>query len=84
MSLDASPPRAAAPDRSTFTTRERHVIGAIKQGKSNKIIAYELSMCESTVKVHVRHIMKKLGARNRTAVAMRFDDTAILPVSDFR
>jgi DNA-binding NarL/FixJ family response regulator len=33
------------------------------------LIAYELMMCESTVKVHVRHIMKKLGATNRTQVA---------------
>lgn len=35
----------------------------------NKLIAYELNMCESTVKVHVRTIMKKLKARNRTEVA---------------
>ena len=33
------------------------------------IIAYELNMCESTVKVHVRNIMKKLNAKNRTEVA---------------
>jgi DNA-binding NarL/FixJ family response regulator len=35
---------------------------------ANKLIAYELSMCESTVKVHVRNIMKKLKATNRTQV----------------
>jgi len=40
-------------------------------GKSNKIIAYDLNMCESTVKVHVRHIMKKLQAKNRTDVAIK-------------
>lgn len=40
-----------------FTGRQKQVIEAIRLGKPNKIIAYELSMCESTVKVHVRTIM---------------------------
>jgi DNA-binding NarL/FixJ family response regulator len=53
-----------------FTVRQLTVIESLRQGKSNKIIAYELNMCESTVKVHVRHIMKKLGAKNRTEVAL--------------
>lgn len=55
-----------------FTHRQLQVVEAIRQGKPNKIIAYELSMCESTVKVHVRTIMKKLKARNRTQVAYLF------------
>jgi DNA-binding NarL/FixJ family response regulator len=50
------------------------VIRAIQQGKPNKIIAYELNMCESTVKVHVRHVMKKLRAKNRTDVAIKATD----------
>ena len=33
------------------------------------MIAFELKMRESTVKVHVRNIMKKLNAKNRTEVA---------------
>ena len=41
-----------------------------RQGKQTKIIAYELGMCESTVKVHIRQIMKKLNARNRTQVVL--------------
>jgi DNA-binding NarL/FixJ family response regulator len=52
-----------------FTAKQAAVIEAIRKGKANKTIAYELSMCESTVKVHVRNIMKKLKARNRTQVA---------------
>ena len=40
-----------------------------KRGKPNGFIAYELKMRESTVKVHVRNIMKKLHATNRTEVA---------------
>jgi len=54
-----------------FTRRQAAVIEALRKGKANKIIAYELNMCESTVKVHVRNIMKKLNAKNRTEVAYR-------------
>lgn len=57
--------------KSGLTTRELSVVQAIRQGKPNKVIAYELNMCESTVKVHVRHVMKKLHARNRTEVAVK-------------
>ena len=51
------------------------MVEAIRQGKPNKIIAYELNMCESTVKVHVRAIMKKLKARNRTEVAYLYSSS---------
>jgi DNA-binding NarL/FixJ family response regulator len=59
------------PTSGLVTSRELAVIRAIQQGKSNKVIAYELNMCESTVKVHVRNIMKKLNAKNRTEVAIK-------------
>jgi DNA-binding NarL/FixJ family response regulator len=52
-----------------FTARQAVVVEALRRGKANKIIAYELNMRESTVKVHIRNIMKKLKARNRTEVA---------------
>ena len=52
-----------------LTPKQRLVVEAIRQGKANKTIAYELKMCESTVKVHVRAIMKKLEVKNRTQVA---------------
>jgi DNA-binding CsgD family transcriptional regulator len=53
------------------TAREAAVVRALQQGKSNKVIAYELNMCESTVKVHVRNLMKKMKARNRTDLAIK-------------
>lgn len=56
-----------------FTSREEDVIDALSQGKPNKIIAYELNLCESTVKVHIRNIMKKLKARNRTEVIFKIN-----------
>jgi DNA-binding NarL/FixJ family response regulator len=54
-----------------LTSRQLSVLQYLTQGKSNKIIAYELKMSESTVKVHVRNIMKKMRASNRTEVAFR-------------
>ncbi|TPN44814.1 MULTISPECIES: response regulator transcription factor [unclassified Mesorhizobium] len=61
--------KSQAQEDNFFTSRQISVIEALRRGKANKIIAYELNMCESTVKVHVRNIMKKLRARNRTEVA---------------
>jgi DNA-binding NarL/FixJ family response regulator len=62
-----------------FSPRQREVLERLKQGKQNKIIAYELDMCQSTVKVHVRHIMRKLKARNRTQVALLTSETIDWP-----
>ena len=57
--------------RSSFTVRQAAVAEALRRGKANKMIARELNLCESTVKVHIRNIMKKLGATNRTEVACK-------------
>jgi DNA-binding NarL/FixJ family response regulator len=53
------------------TSREAAVIRAIQKGLSNKVIAYDLNMCESTVKVHIRNIMRKMKAKNRTDIAIK-------------
>ncbi|KAA0968120.1 response regulator transcription factor [Aureimonas fodinaquatilis] len=65
------------PVNGMFTARQMAVVDALRRGKANKIIAYELNLRESTVKVHVRNIMKKLKATNRTEVAFKIRD--ILP-----
>jgi DNA-binding NarL/FixJ family response regulator len=54
-----------------LTSRQTAVLNHLQQGEANKIIAYELGMSESTVKVHVRNIMRKMGATNRTQVAYK-------------
>ena len=54
-----------------LSERQAAVADAVALGKPNKIIAYELELCESTVKVHIRTIMKKLQARNRTEIAFK-------------
>jgi DNA-binding NarL/FixJ family response regulator len=59
------------PAASLFTVRQAAVLAALHQGRSNKQIAYQLQMSEGTVKVHVREIMKKVHARNRTEVVLR-------------
>lgn len=66
--------QTARPMSSMFTQRQAEVVQALRRGKANKIIAYELNMRESTVKVHIRNIMKKLKATNRTEVAYKIND----------
>jgi DNA-binding NarL/FixJ family response regulator len=55
-----------------LTARQQEVLRLLRQGSSNKVIARLLDMRESTVKVHVRQIMRKLGAANRTQAALYF------------
>ena len=62
------------PLESMFTARQAEVATALRRGKANKIIAYELNLRESTVKVHIRNIMKKMKASNRTEVAYKLND----------
>jgi DNA-binding NarL/FixJ family response regulator len=52
-----------------LTPRELSVIDLLREGKPNKLIAARLDMQENTVKVHVRNILKKLNAANRTHAA---------------
>jgi len=49
-----------------LTTREVEVLCQIASGKSNKLIADQLSVTEETVKGHVKNILSKLGAKDRT------------------
>ena len=56
-------------DELNLTSRELSVIDLLRQGQPNKRIALRLNMRESTVKVHVRNILKKLRVSNRTHAA---------------
>jgi DNA-binding NarL/FixJ family response regulator len=53
----------------SLTPRENEVLARLRQGTPNKLIAYDLNIAESTVKVLVRRILRKLNAQNRTEVA---------------
>ncbi len=61
-----------------LTPRERDVLHGITQGKSNKEIARDLDIQEVTVKLHVRTLSNKLGARNRTHAAMLGRDLGLM------
>ena len=52
------------------TERQYAVLVGLCQGDPNKVIGRKLGMTETTVKVHVREIMRKLGVSNRTQVAI--------------
>jgi DNA-binding NarL/FixJ family response regulator len=57
-----------------LTERETEVLGLVASGKRNRMIADHLFISEETVKVHIKHIMEKLGASDRTeavAIALR-------------
>lgn len=57
-------------DKPDLTTRERDVLRLIAQGMSNKLIARRLGISESTVKVHVKHLLKKLQVKSRVEAAV--------------
>ena len=55
---------------STLTPRQMHILRLICEGRPNKIISYELSIAEATVKTHIAAIMSKVNVRNRTQAAL--------------
>jgi DNA-binding NarL/FixJ family response regulator len=59
-----------AEDHHDLTARECDVLRSLRAGHPNKIIAFDLGISESTVKVHLRNIMKKMNASNRIQVAL--------------
>ncbi|OAF09969.1 helix-turn-helix transcriptional regulator [Bradyrhizobium centrolobii] len=64
----------AAIDRSVsdFTPREQQVLAELELGLPNKLIAAKLNLAESTVKMHIQHIMRKCDAHNRTEAVLRW------------
>ena len=53
-----------------LTEREVQVAHMIAKGMSNKMIGNKLGIAESTVKVHVKHILGKIGLRTRVEIAV--------------
>ena len=74
-----TPPKGGAsssskPSIDRLTRRQQEVLQLIASGSPNRIIAQRLRISESTVKVHVRAIMERLGIVNRTQAAALFFD----------
>jgi two-component system nitrate/nitrite response regulator NarL len=57
-------------DVTRLTPREKQIIKQIAAGLPNKVIARKLKITEGTVKVHVKHLLKKLSLRSRVEVAV--------------
>jgi DNA-binding NarL/FixJ family response regulator len=57
-------------DPAGLSPRELHILRSVAEGQPNKTIARETGTTESTVKVHVKNIFRKIGVNNRTQAAM--------------
>jgi DNA-binding CsgD family transcriptional regulator len=64
-------PRTGLDPQSPLTAREAEVIALVSSGATNNEIAAALVISESTVKSHVKHILRKLGAANRAEAVSR-------------
>ena len=56
----------------SLTAREKDVLGYLSKGEPNKVIAHHLQLSESTVKLHIHHIIGKMGVTNRTEAAIAY------------
>lgn len=70
MPLSAQHPTLRDVGSSQLTGREMDVLKRLSQGMTNKEIARELGLQEVTVKLHVKTLYRKIGARNRTQAAL--------------
>ena len=71
---DTAPPPAlesrSSPASPALTPRERDIVRILARGASNKDIACELDLAESTVKIHVRNVLRKLNVSSRVQIAI--------------
>ena len=70
--------QAADTSAEGLTARETQVLRLLAEGLANKEIARELDLQEVTIKLHVKTLSRKLGARNRTHAAMIARDRNLL------
>lgn len=64
------PPDYGANKHHTLSDREKEILAYIRQGWANKRIARQFDVAEATVKVHMKSILRKIGASNRTQAAI--------------
>ena len=67
---EAATPAEPASPIEQLSPRERDILRGIARGASNKEIARELGIAETTVKIHVQHVLRKLGLNSRVQAAV--------------
>ncbi|PWC43870.1 response regulator transcription factor [Azospirillum sp. TSO22-1] len=63
-------PTRATPTNNELSKREVQILRCLLAGQSNKAIARNLHITESTVKMHFKNVMRKINAQNRTQAAV--------------
>jgi DNA-binding NarL/FixJ family response regulator len=74
---DSAVPRSLRRAAPRLTPRQLIVLGRLLRGRSNKLIARDLSLTEGTVKTHVAAILRELGASSRTEAVVRALDLGL-------
>jgi PAS domain S-box-containing protein len=74
----SGPGKQPEPLREPLTPREVEVLRFLAQGQTNRQISRQLVVSPATVKVHVEHILAKLGASDRTQAAVRASEAGLL------
>jgi two-component system, NarL family, nitrate/nitrite response regulator NarL len=69
-SSDSDHAAIVSTDSLELTHRQKAVLSMLAQGQSNKLIARSLGISDTTVRVHVRAVLRKLGVNNRTQAAL--------------
>ncbi|MPY74161.1 MAG: response regulator [Alphaproteobacteria bacterium] len=74
--------RAAADNSCGLSDREIETLQCLLRGESNKLIAKRLSISEATIKVHMKSVLRKIKASNRTQAAIWAISHGYMPVRD--
>ncbi|WP_407280530.1 response regulator transcription factor [Aromatoleum evansii] len=69
-SAEAAAPAVVASELNKLSPREREILVLVARGQSNKEIARTLDLAESTVKIHVQNVLRKLGLTSRVQAAV--------------
>ncbi len=73
------PAQQAAQRIAELTPQQARIMKLICAGKPNKVIAYELSLAEATVKAHITAMLRRLGVQNRTQAAVMMENASLEP-----
>jgi two-component system nitrate/nitrite response regulator NarL len=74
--------RVAADNSCGLSSREIETLQCLLRGESNKLIAKRLSISEATIKVHMKSVLRKIKAHNRTQAAMWAISHGYMPARD--